>query len=52
MDLYGKLSWKYASDSDINYNIKVNGNQIWAIASKGEGKKKVKPLDMQQIPFH
>lgn len=48
-DLFGKLGWRYARDNDTSYNIKVDGNKIWAITSKGKVEEKVEPLDLQQI---
>jgi len=47
--LFGKLGWRYARDNDTSYNIKVDGNKIWAITSKGKVEEKVEPLDLQQI---
>jgi hypothetical protein len=46
-DLYGKLGWRYARYNDTNYNIKIDGNTIHAITSKGKVEEKVEPLDLQ-----
>lgn len=47
-DMYGKLGWKLASNSDISYSIKVDDNRKRVVTSEGEtkGKETVEPLDL------
>jgi len=44
--MYGKLDWRYASDNDTSYNIKVDGDKIRPVTSEGGIEKKPKPLNL------